>query len=374
MENMREEQYPSEWMDNVSRLGRVFVYNGIMWLSWSGTGIEWECDGAFSLYIKADKVVLDGPEGDIHAARYALYMDGALQIDGRLETSEKSICMHEEGKHVYRFIKLSESADSSLGLVLLEDEEGGCAHIKPSARRKLKIEMIGDSITCGYGVEGSLGQTYTTATENVTGSYSYMVAQRLNADYSIISKSGAGMISGYTDTGERNPANIITDHYDKMGCSMFPVENEDPKYPSDFEYDFSFEPDIIILNIGTNDMSYCAPDKVLNNTSFKEEELDGRRREFCSAYKAFIGHLRKKNPFAKIICTLGVMGEYLNKIVEMAVSMQVAEGDRRIYWLPLKDQDPANGYGTDYHPSPKTQELLVDAVTDFVEKVIGNEV
>ena len=68
------------------------------------------------------------------------------------------------------------------------------------------------------------------------------------------------------------------------------------------------------------------------------------------------------------------MGEQLNSIVEMAVSMQIAEGDRRVWWLPLKDQDPANGYGTDYHPSPITQELLADTVTDFVLKVIGKEI
>ena len=372
MDFTNEEQYLSDWTEKVKKLGRVFISNGIMWLSWSGTGIEWECDGSFALYLQSDGIFFNGPEGHMHDARYALYRDGELQIDGRLETREKSICLQAEGKHVYRFIKLSESADSSLGIVLLEDEDGKCDKIIPTPVKKLKIEIIGDSITCGYGVEGNLEQTYTTATENVSKSYSYMVTQRLNADYSIVSKSGAGMISGYTDTGDRNRDNIITDYYDKMGCSMFAIGNG---YPSDFEYDFTFEPDIIILNIGTNDLSYCIPAGTPGQEPrFDEAELDSRRREFCSTYKAFIGHLRKKNPFAKIVCTLGAMGEGLNDIVEMAVSMQVAEGDRRVYWLPLRDQDPADGYGTDYHPSPVTQEHLADTVTEFLEKMIAKEI
>ena len=78
--------------------------------------------------------------------------------------------------------------------------------------------------------------------------------------------------------------------------------------------------------------------------------------------------LRRRNPFAKIVCTLGIMNEKLNRIVEMAVNMQIAEGDRRVYWLPLRDQDPADGYGTDYHPSEKTQVKLASTVIDFIEK------
>ena len=39
MDNSREEQYLPEWTQKVNKLGRVFLYNQTMWLSWSGTGI-----------------------------------------------------------------------------------------------------------------------------------------------------------------------------------------------------------------------------------------------------------------------------------------------------------------------------------------------
>ena len=369
--NDLNEQYVPLWTQKVKKLGRVFVYNQVLWLSYSGTGIEWESEGGFTMTLKADSIPFGHPMSEPHYARYALYMDGALIRDERLEEPERTFTIEEEEKHIYRFIKLSESNESSLGIVSLTDDEGGAEKFTATEDKKLKIEIIGDSITCGYGVEGDLSQTFTTATEDVTKAYSYITVQKLNADHSFVSKSGAGLVSGYTDSGERNSDNILTDYYDKMGCSMFKI---DDAYPSEFEYDFSFEPDIIILNLGTNDISYCDPVDGQVRAGFTDEELEGRRREFCGAYKKFLEHLRTKNPFAKIICTLGIMGVGLNKTVEMAVNMQIAEGDRRIWWLPLTEQRIADGYGTDYHPSVRSQQLLCDTVTEFVERVLRKEV
>lgn len=369
--NDQEEHYVPLWTQKVRKLGRVFMYNQVLWLSYSGTGIEWECEGGFSVRIKADSIPFDDPGSEPHFARFALYMDGSLIRDERVNEPELELAVEDDEKHIYRLIKLSESADSSMGIVSLTDEKGGIDRITPSEGNKLKIEIIGDSITCGYGVEGDLSQTYTTATEDVTKAYSYITAKKLNADYSIVSKSGAGIVSGYTEDGTRNLQNILTDYYDKMGCSMFKIGDV---FPAEFEYDFSFEPDIIIINLGTNDLSYCTPAEPSVRERFDSKELENRRREFCSAYKSFLEHLREKNPFAKIICILGIMGEDLNNTVEMAVNMQIAEGDRRIWWLPLSDQDPACGYGTDYHPSVRTQQLLCNTVSDFVEKVLRKEV
>ena len=367
----REEEYLPEWAEKVRKIGRVFVYNQVLWLSYSGTGIEWECADGFRMTVVSDSLPKNAEGAGAHYARYALFMDGALYLDERLDEDRREISFEEEGRHSYRFIKLSESADSSMGIESLEGISGGIATFEPIPDRKLKIEIIGDSITCGYGVEGDLTRTYSTADENVTKSYSYLVAQKLDADYSIVSKSGAGMVSGYTDDGNRRTDNILTDYYDKMGCSMFRIGDA---FPSDFEYDFSFEPDIIILNAGTNDISYCTPMEPSVRARFTEEDLKARNREFCDAYKKFLEHLRDRNPFAKIICTLGIMGEELNNTVQMAVSMQVAEGDRRVWWLPLEDQLAEDGYGTDYHPSVLTQEKLAARVTDFVEKVLRKEV
>ena len=61
--------------------------------------------------------------------------------------------------------------------------------------------IIGDSITCGYGVEGDVeDEIFCTAKENPSKAYSLLTAQELNAEYQIVAWNGKGVISAYTVT------------------------------------------------------------------------------------------------------------------------------------------------------------------------------
>lgn len=366
--------YKLDWTNNVRTIGRVFVYNDTLWLSFSGCGVEFTCDGGFRAMLVGDGMT-DAPDADIHYARYAVYRDGQLILDERLKEHEASLGLKAEGVHTFRIIKLSESSDSSLGirdlrsLVDGQSGEGGETGLAATEAPDLKLELVGDSITCGYGVEGDLTQTYTTATENVSLAWSYLTAGRLNADYSIVSKSGAGIISGYTGDGVRCTDNILSDYYDKMGCSMGAIAPD--VMPQSFDYDFAFEPDVVVVNLGTNDISFVRPFDERGQLRISDDESEARRREFYTEYKKFIQHVRERNPFSKILCILGVMGTALNSEVETAVRELNAAGDSRIYLLTLEEQDAAHdGYGTDYHPSRVTQVKLADKVTAALKDIL----
>ena len=83
----------------------------------------------------------------------------------------------------------------------------------PEKEKALSIEFIGDSITCAYGVEGSNSyEPFRTTTENFMKSYAYLTAQKLDADYSAVSYSGYGVLSGYT-SGDINTDSLIPDCY-----------------------------------------------------------------------------------------------------------------------------------------------------------------
>lgn len=358
----QEDIYSLEWTNSIKTLGRVFVYNGIMWLSYSGTGIEFVCEGGFKAALVGDLSAKNHEDGRL--ARYCVFKDGECILDERLNEASKSIGIKAEGRHIFRLIKVSESEDSSLGIASIEGLGGAITQTEPS---KLKLECVGDSITCGYGVEGHLGEVYTTATENVSKAWSYLTAQKLGADYSIVSKSGSGIISGYTATGERNTLNILPPLYDRMGCSVNTIK--EGVRPQDFEYDYSFEPDVIAICLGTNDMSYCHPVDEQGSGRLTAEEEAPRRRQFYDEYKEFILHVRKMNPFAKIVCMLGIMGVALNHEVEMVVKDLSAGGDQRIFFLALENQSIEDGYGTDYHPSPVTQEKMASKVADFISNI-----
>lgn len=365
--------YQLEWTNNVRTIGRVFVYNDVLWLSYSGCGIEFVCNGGFCATLIADDMI-HAADAEIHYARYAVLMDGVQIRGGRLAESESVIEAEAEGEHTFRIIKLSESADSSLGIREISGLAAASPNdaefdFRPSESPELKIEIIGDSITCGYGVEGSLAETYTTATENVSEAWAYKTAGRLGADYSIVSRSGAGIISGYTGDGIKNTENLLPEVYDKMGCSLSTLDGK--VFPADFEYDFTYEPDLIIVNLGTNDISYCMPYDEKGQLRISGEEAVERRRDFHVHYKEFISHVRERNPFSKIMCILGVMGTVLNDEVEMVVSELNAAGDSRIFSMSLAEQDAAHdGYGTDYHPSKVTQNKLTDAVVGRIKEII----
>ena len=80
--------------------------------------------------------------------------------------------------------------------------------------------------------------------------------------------------------------------------------------------------------------------------------------------------VRKDNPGARILCTLGTMGTGLNRMMQAAAEAYCKEtGDKQIRVLLLDEQNAArDGYGSDFHPNEITQRLLAQSVTDALKK------
>ena len=88
----------------------------------------------------------------------------------------------------------------------------------PLPEKELKLEFIGESITCGYGIDDEdENHHFQTATEDATRAYAYKTAMALDADYSLVSYSGHGIISGYTENGQRLETHKVPDVYEKLG-------------------------------------------------------------------------------------------------------------------------------------------------------------
>ena len=114
--------------------------------------------------------------------------------------------------------------------------------------------------------------------------------------------------------------------------------------PQNIQWDFSFEPDIVVINLGTNDDSYCKGDK-------------DKIAEFTREYKNFITKIRRYNPDAYILCTLGIMGNSLFPAIQTAVNeFQTETGDQKVDTLQFANQNMADGIAADWHPTEKTNE------------------
>ncbi|MGN0688446.1 MAG: GDSL-type esterase/lipase family protein [Oscillospiraceae bacterium] len=345
--------------ENVKLLGRTSEYDDILWLALSASGIEFTFTGTkASVTLIGDSMVASGPEKQ---ARFAVYIDGERTIDAQLDEAEKvyEIYSSDEAKETtVRLIKLSEAAESTFGIKDITVEGG---EIAPTAQKELKIEFIGDSITCGYGVDDEVKEHhFATSTEDATKAYAYKTAQLLDADYSLVSYSGHGIISGYTTNGEKVKSQLVPDIYEKFAKSY---GNYDGIYSvSGVKWDFSkFCPDFVVINLGTNDASYCGTDK--------EKVTD-----YADSYAEFLKVVRKNNPDAYIICALGVMGDSLYTGVKMAVEKYTEEtGDTRVSSFRLTPQDGSTGYAADWHPTAATHDIAAQEMTDEIKRIMTEQ-
>ena len=238
-----------------------------------------------------------------------------------------------------RVLKLSEAPHSIVGI--REFKLADTDTISPTPDKPLKIEFIGDSITCGYGVDDEDPEHhFSTETEDETASFAYLTAQNLNADYSMVCYSGYGIISGYTESDEKLLTQLVPDKYEDTGYSRGKVDGIAITLQ---KWDFHrFQPDFVVINLGTNDDSYC-------------KDITARQEEYAACYAQFLQQVRSHNQEAYILCVYGIMTDRLYPYVQKAVEIyQKQTGDERIRALHIEPHTEEAGYAADWHPSKLT--------------------
>ena len=344
--------------DTAKLVGRTYLNDDVLWAAFSGAGAEFIYTGKkLDITIVGDAASTAGNADNY--ARVAVYVDGERVIDDMLDEKEKTYTAFESDSEKsvdVQIIKLSECAMSTIGIKPIKLGEG--EKIEPAKAKNLKIEFIGDSITCGYGVDDpDKEHHFKTSTEDVTKAYAYKTAQALDADYSMVSISGYGIISGYTDSGKK-PEQTIPQYYDKLGFSY--NKFADSLEVAGLEWNFdNYKPDIVVINLGTNDMSYA-----------KNEMTQA---EFEEGYIEFLKQVRSHNPDSYIFCTYGVMGNTLIRSIKNVCDKYSEEtGDNKVtfFTLPMQDENK-NGIVADWHPSEATHEICAQRAVKTIKETLG---
>lgn len=339
----------------VKHIGRTLIENDTLWLAHSASGIEFSFRGSkASMVIVGDNTVY----GDENSqARFAVYVNGDRTLDEMVTEEEKSyeIFSSDVSEDVtIRVVKLSESGNSAFGIKDITVVSEGA--VLPTPEKDVKIEFIGDSLTCAYGVDDEVKEHhFSTKTEDATKSFAYKTAQMLGADYSMVCFSGHGIISGYT-SGKKNTFQLVQPIYEQFTNTSSAKDFCTIDTPWDFT---KFVPDYIVINLGTNDNSYTK--------SVKE-----RKDEFAVEYAEFLKMVRKDNPGAHIICTLGLSGDELYSSIKDAVAMYSAEtGDTNLSTFRFSPQDIGkNGAAADWHPTEKSHEIAAHELTGYIRELI----
>ncbi|MBQ8926878.1 MAG: hypothetical protein IJ055_01210 [Oscillospiraceae bacterium] len=335
---------------------RTLEKDGVTWLVQSGSAAEFTVTGTECA------VTLTGSSGiqneEKYRPRYGIFVDDELVEDVVMEAQEQTVTLFSESKARtadVRIMLLSEAMYGGVGIRDITVTSGAAVPVRPAEQKALRIGFIGDSITCAYGVQGKLGDAFTTGTEDFSRSYAYLTARFLDADYTTCCYSGHGIYSGYTSDGKRNADALIPDCYDLVS------KYKDYGQQQDFEGDRPC--DAIVINLGTNDINFVAADPEVNGALFVE------------AYKSFLTHLRALHPGAAIVCTVGTMGgDDVYTLITQACDEYTSEtGDANVtcYFSRTHTQD--DGFGADYHPSALTQERSSYVLADKILTALGKE-
>lgn len=333
--------------------GRYIMHNDVCYLSYTCSSVSFMMTGD-----KIEAVMTSN--GGVYPERQQGYIgvmiNGGLVQRIRLEDGEETYTVYE-GKKLTNaritLMKLSENQTASTGIKSISCN---AEEIVQPEKKPLKIEFIGDSITCGYGNEAdSPSDGMRTSQQNAAATYGYYTACDLNAEPSMVCISGIGLISDYTDSiGQREDYLLLNDIYEYADAN-FQLRRG---YTDLTPWDFGSGSDIVVINIGTNDYSFTGRD-------------DDLQYEFYAAYRDFLKTVRKNNPNADIICTLGIMGSELYGRIERAAERYSEDtGDDRVYTMKFDYQSEEDGYGGNYHPSVKTHRKAADKLTEFIKENI----
>ncbi len=349
--------------DNVKILGRAYYTGESLRFAQTAAGVEFETNAStVSFTLSGESGALSRPE----PARMEIYIDGKLDslhdlgINGQVITVD----LGEKADHIVRIIKTTESEN---GTVFLDEIAVDSDSIAPTPAKERKIEFIGDSITCGYGLGADkASEHFTTKTEYGSRTYAYKAAQLLDADYSMVCFSGFGLVSGYTANGVKNEISLLPTYYEKCGLAWEDYYGGNTAGIDSVDWDFSqYVPDLIVINLGTNDNSYVS-------RGADADEKAARAQEYVDAYVAFLKQVRENNPDSEILCTLGTMGQELWAEVEKTVETYTAEtGDTKVKAMEFDNQDPNDGYGADYHPTEVTHAKAAHQLADYISAEYG---
>lgn len=261
------------------------------------------------------------------------------------------------GNHEVVLQKRSENAKGRNAFLSVETD-GALLPLPAKDAKRRRIEFIGDSITCGFGLDMDPKEsTFSTESEDGMAAYAGVAARLLNADYHSVCISGIPLCWSpdpsfrlrLPDNPDFEPAKRTmedyypyTDRWHEEACGI----------KSNFtQWDFNaFRPDAIVVNLGTNDAF-----RVTLSASELEE------RHFCQRYLAFLHTLRALNGDRPlIVCTLGSMDYYLYDAILRAVyEYRANTGDARVYcmkFFPINEWcGEMGGLG---HPSRLAQQRM----------------
>lgn len=314
--------------------------------AWQGAGfvanvagttlsVKLQATGSTTIYFQP---VIDGVVGD----RFKVDPGAAVEV-----TLATGLSDGEHRVELYRETEGAYGVSTFLGFT-----QGTPTNLPPPASGRF-IEVVGDSISAGYGNLGveyhpnwvaNPACTWTSENSSWYVTYAAVAGRALGAEVSTVARSGWGM------TRDREGGkNVLPNVFENA------LGTDDPT-----PWHFNRKANAVVINLGTNDWAPGDP-----GTAYETD------------YVAFIGTVRKHYPDAFIFLTIGPMlgASELSQVKTRLANVKSAVNDDKVIVFDYGTQNlGSNGEipsGCDWHPSRDEHNRMAGILQQQLATTLG---
>lgn len=226
----------------------------------------------FQGYMTGDVIVEINSQTNLYYGQsyFTVYIDGkrsATRFKVGSGKTEKLKIATFTGNY-YHTVKIVKQTEFKWSLATIKTLQITGYLNKISQEKEYYVEFLGDSLTTAYGnigtpsVDGDIADSPDY--QDGTKSYAYLFADAIGADYSMISRSAAGLSQCWDSNSP------ILDYYKK---------HSKDRNSEDFDIKNARKPDLIVLHLGANDYNVGGSNKT-NFVSKGKELIDYFRTNY----------------------------------------------------------------------------------------------
>ncbi len=318
-------------------LGRAMEYQTGLLMDNVASGFEFYFNGGGDVKFNANVMCINW--GNELAQYFTVVVDG-VRSRVRVECTEhakyetKNIVLASglaQGDHhieVYRQTEASQSFCVGLSVTFTG------TLLPPAPKAPLTFDVIGDSISGGYGClwDGTAHQGFHPKYQDGTQTYAFLTGKAFGADVRVCQVSGYGCVRGQNENG---------DNMQKLYPYLC-LNRDETLYP------FDTLADVVIINLGTNDT-----------------RVGVSGSEFQVGAKNLMQLAREKNPGAKVVWCTGMMGTFFSNEVQAAVN-ELGGADNGFFFVTL----PYGGSGAGAHPAASEHKAAAATLQEYLKTYV----
>ncbi|MCL6603181.1 MAG: SGNH/GDSL hydrolase family protein [Paenibacillus sp.] len=372
-ENKNLKVYALSDLNNLKVHGRTSGNLTPLTLFWTGSAIE--------LNVKASELWIEVESDYEHYEPWISVLINSAAVSRQMLTAGRYwVCIFRGmNANVVKNVRIVKelqamSEDPSCSLQIHAVKVDG--ELMPVEDKPYKIEFIGDSITSGEGIIGDkVEEDWIPMWFSAINNYSAMTAETLNADYRVISQSGWGVYTSW----DNNPHANIPEYYEQV-CGLLTGENNKALGAFEENQFGSWQPDVVVVNLGTNDGgAFHSPEwkNTVTGASHNQRLNDdgtyneGDLKSFEDAVEKFLFKLRKNNKNAHIVWAYGMLGIPMMPAINRAVDTYIKKsGDKKVSVFQIPNTTDES-VGSRSHPGVLAHKNAAKELSGYLKEILA---